>query len=298
MQNSRITRRQMMCNSARAAAGLSLAWLAGACQSDLLTESLPCEGFKIGACDWALGKSSDPRSFEVAKRLGLDGVQVNTGGVQNNMHLRNPEVQRQFLEAANKNGMEIASLCLLDLNKVPYKNDPRAVQWVTDSIDVAKAMNIPIVMIPFFGKADLRNDKQGTDVVVKQLRKVVPKAEKAGVVLGIESYLSAEQHMDIINRVGSPNVKVYYDLGNSHKRGYDIYEEIRWLGAKNLCEFHAKDYNYIFGQGKVDFPKARQAMDDAGFRGWIQIEGAQPLGLEESYTQDARYLRSVFPRKV
>jgi L-ribulose-5-phosphate 3-epimerase len=298
MQNSRVTRRQMMFNSARAAAGLSLAWLAGSCQSDLSTGKSRYNGFRIGACDWALGKSSDPGSFEVAKKIGLDGVQVNTGGVQNNMHLRKSEVQKQFLEAANKNGMEIASLCLLDLNKVPYKNDPRAVEWVTDSIDVAKAMNVPVVMLPFFGKADLQNDRQGTDVVVKQLRQVAPKAEKARVILGIESYLSAEQHMDIINRVGSPNVKVYYDLGNSHKQGYDIYEEIRRLGSKNLCEFHAKDYEYLFGQGKVDFPRARQAMDDAGFRGWIQIEGAKPLGLEESYTQNAKYLKSVFPRKV
>ena len=47
--------------------------------------------------------------------------------------------------------------------------------------------------------------------------------------------------MDILNRVGSPAVKVYYDVANSHKQGYDIYKEIRMLG-KNICEFHAKDY--------------------------------------------------------
>ena len=298
MVNSRITRRRMMIDSARAAAGVSLAWLAGSCQSGSSVTKRSYEGFKIGACDWSLGKSSDPGSFAVARSLGLDGIQLNAGGVKNDMHMRKPEVRKQFLKEAKKNGMEISSLCLLDLNRVPYKNDPRAEEWVIDSIDVAEAMNVPIVMLPFFGKADLRDDAAGTDVVVRQLRQVVGKAEKAGVVIGIESLMSAAQHMAIIDRVGSPAVKVYYDVGNSHKAGYNIYEEIRWLGAKNLCEFHAKDYKYLFGQGNVDFPRVRQAMDDAGYRGWIQIEGAQPLGMEESYRLNAQYLQKVFPPKV
>ncbi|MHC4623413.1 MAG: sugar phosphate isomerase/epimerase family protein, partial [Planctomycetota bacterium] len=93
-------------------------------------------------------------------------------------------------------------------------------------------------------------------------------------------------------------VKVYYDVGNSHRNGYDIYEEIRMLGSARLCEFHAKDYGNLFGQGKVDFAEVRRAMDDAGYRGWIQIEGSKPLGLQESYRHNAEYLRSIFPRKV
>ena len=34
--------------------------------------------FKIGACEWSLGKA-DPSCFEVAKKIGLDGVQVDMG---------------------------------------------------------------------------------------------------------------------------------------------------------------------------------------------------------------------------
>ena len=50
--------------------------------------------------------------------------------------------------------------------------------------------------------------------------------------------------------------------------------------------------------GKIDFDKVRKAMDEIKYRGWIQIEGATPLGLVESYKQDARYLRTVFPAKA
>lgn len=43
---------------------------------------------RIGACDWSIGKASDPAAFELAKEIGLDGVQVSLGNVANNMHLR------------------------------------------------------------------------------------------------------------------------------------------------------------------------------------------------------------------
>lgn len=254
-------------------------------------------GFRIGVCDWNLGKTSDPACFEVAKQIGLDGVQVSLGTVGNDMHLRKPEVQKAFLDASEKSGVRIASLAIGEMNNVPYKSDPRAEQWVADSIDVCRALRVRVVLLAFFGKGDLIDDKAGVDAVVEKLKKVAPAAEKARVQLGFESWLSAEQHMDILQRVGSPALKVYYDVGNSHLRGYDIYKEIRTLN-KNICEFHAKDYDKLFGQGKVDFPKVRAAMDEISYRGWIQIEGATPLGLVESYKKDAEYLRSIFPRQV
>jgi sugar phosphate isomerase/epimerase len=77
----------------------------------------------------------------------------------------------------------------------------------------------------------------GTDETERRLREVAPKAEKAGVILGVESSLSAEDNMRIIDRVGSPAVKVYYDVANSTERGYDIGKEIRWLGKHGqICE--------------------------------------------------------------
>lgn len=254
-------------------------------------------GFRIGVCDWNLGKTSDIACFEVAKQIGLDGVQVSLGTVGNDMHLRKPEMQKAFLDASEKSGVRIASLAIGEMNNVPYKSDPRAEQWVADSIDVCRALRVRVVLLAFFGKGDLIDDKAGVVAVVEKLKKVAPKAEKARVQLGFESWLNAEQHMDILNRVGSPALKVYYDVGNMHLRGYDIYKEIRTLN-KNICEFHAKDYDNLFGQGKIDFPKVRAAMDEIGYRGWIQIEGATPLGLIESYKKDAEYLRSIFPREV
>lgn len=254
--------------------------------------------FKIGACDWSIGKMADLAAMELAKQIGLDGVQVSLGTLANDMHLRRPEVRQRYKDAAKKFGVEVLSLAIGELNNIPYKSDPRTIPWVSDSIDVCKAMGCRVILLAFFHKNDLRDDKAGTDETVRRLREVAPKAEKAGVILGIESWLSAEDHMRIIDRVGSRAVQVYYDVANSTERGYDIFKEIRWLGKQGqICEFHMKENGALLGQGRVDFKKVRAALDDIGYTGPMQIEGAVPSGgkLVESYVVNRQFLRSIFP---
>jgi L-ribulose-5-phosphate 3-epimerase len=284
MQNREFTRREML--AGLAAAGLAL-------RIKKLKAAAP--RLKIGACDWTLGKRTDPTALELAKRLGLDGIQADVGGWREDLPLRKPELQKKYLEMQKQVGVPVSSLALGTLNEIPLKSDPRAEQWLSDSIGVAKAMGLTVILVPFFGKGDLRNDRPGTDAVVAALKRVAPQAEKQGVILGLESWLSAEQHVDIIDRVGSSAVEVYYDVGNSQKAGYDIFKEIRWLG-KRICEFHAKDNDDLYGKGSMNFPEVRQAMEEIGYSGWMQIEGTKmPLGVEASVRADLEYLRGVFP---
>ena len=213
------------------------------------------------------------------------------------MKLRKPEVQRQFKDAARKAEVQIASLAIGELNNIPYKSDPRTEAWVSDSVTVMQAIGVHVVLLAFFGKGDLVGDKDGTDEVVRRLRKVAPHAEKASVTLGLESWLSAEDTLRIMDRVGSPAVKMYYDVCNSTDRGYDIYKEIRQLGKERICEFHVKENGCLLGKGPVNFEKVRDAINDIGYEGWMQIEGATPpnSSIITSYTANLTFLRGLFP---
>lgn len=285
---AKFSRRQAIQRAARLTAALALApglaplWAA------------PGErGFKIGAPEWSLRKS-DPSCFEVAKEIGLDGVQVNLGSLKDQMHLRRPEVQQAYLSAARQNGLAISSLALAELNNIPLKSDPRAAIWLLDSVEVARALGVRVILVAGFYHGELKGDKAGVDMTVELLKEIAPRAEKAGAILGLENYLSAPENLDIIQRVGSPAVQVYYDVGNSTDKGYDIYQEIRLLKGQ-VCEFHAKDGGYMLGQGRIDFHKVRQAMDDIDYRGWIQIEAAAPHSLVEDYRTDLKFLKDIFP---
>jgi len=231
----------------------------------------------------------------LAKEIGLDGVQIGMGGLGNKMWLRQPEAQKAYLDAARQNGVEIGGLALGELNSIPLKSDLRAAVWVVDSVDVAKAIGVKVILIAQFGKGDLLGDQAGIDRTVEALKEIAPRAERAGVILGLENYLSAPANLDIVQRVGSPAVQVYYDVGNSTDKGYDIYSELRLLKGQ-LCELHFKDAGHLLGKGRIDFAKVRAAVEEIGYRGWIQIEAAAPNGVVKDFQTNLAFLRGLFPK--
>jgi L-ribulose-5-phosphate 3-epimerase len=288
-----LSRRQVLERSL-ALTGLSLGFSS-------FVQDLKKSGFGIGACDWSIGQSGKVEAMQVAAQIGLDGVQVNMGSLKDNMHLRQKDVQKAYLEASKKYNVGFSGLALGELNDVPYKSDPRTDQWVADSIDVAKVLGVKVVLLAFFAKNDLKHDLTGTRRVIAKLKEVMPMAEKAGVTLGVESWLNATEHLYIIDKVGSPNLRIYYDVANSNHMGYDIYKEIRELGQeKMICEIHAKENDFLLGKGRVNFDEVRKAIDEIGYRGWLQIEGAVPKGGEmlPSYIENLKFLRGVFPKEI
>ena len=74
--------------------------------------SLKHKKYNIGACDWSLGQNSKLAAFDVAKSIGLDGIQVNLGTRQDGMHLRNKNTQIKFRDKAKETGIAISSMAI------------------------------------------------------------------------------------------------------------------------------------------------------------------------------------------
>lgn len=286
-----VTRRSLL-KQAALLSGLAVSGLHGASAAGVKRR------IRIGACDWSIGKSSDIGAFEVARQIGLEGIQVNLGTEANNMHLREKDRQRAYLAESKRTGIKIASLAVAELNRVPYKSEERTDEWIWDAVDVAHTLGVSVILLAFFSGNDLRNDGKGKKEVVRKLKTVVPKAEKLGVTLGIESYLSAEEHMEIIDAVGSKNLRVYYDFRNSADAGYDVIKEIKWLGRKNICELHMKENGSLLRKGTLDWKKISETLMEMEYYGdgWMQIEGARPEGAQiiESYKDNHMYLKELF----
>ena len=104
------------------------------------------------------------------------------------------------------------------------------------------------------------------------------------------------EHLRVLDAVGSPAAHVYYDTANMEKQGYDIYQEIRQLGRERICEFHCKENGFLLGEGRVDFERVKDTIDDIGYHGWLIIESAVGKGksVKESYVHNQEFLRSVF----
>ncbi len=132
------------------------------------------------------------------------------------------------------------------------------------------------------------------DYVGDVLRDLGPEAEKAGVILGLEDTISAEDNARIMDRARSKAVLVYYDVGNSTHGGFDVIKEIRWLGPKRICQFHLKDNPNYLGEGKIDFPMIVHTIKTMDYQGYANLETDCPSkSVEADMKRNLTYLRRV-----
>ncbi len=250
---------------------------------------------RIGVTDWNLKLGANPDAVMMAAQLGFDGVQMSFGRkiVDGKMPTDNPETIARYLALSKQHKMPIDGTCVDRLHDNGLKSDPQAPKWVRDSIRLTKALHTKVLLLPFFGKWALTN-KTEMDYVGDALRELAPEAEKAGVILGLENTISAEDNVRIMERSKSPNVLVYYDVGNSTKAGFDVVKEIRWLGAKRICQFHFKDNPHYLGEGDIKFPAIVQAVRDIGFAGYANLEVDSPSNqLADDMHKNLTYIRKV-----
>ena len=179
------------------------------------------------------------------------------------------------MSESQKLDFPITSTCL-DILHVNYlKNDKLGQQWVREGIAATAALGVEVMLLPFFGKGAIE-ERPEQDAVADILAEIGPAADKAKVILGIENTISAADNMYIMERAKSKAVRVFYDTGNSFGKGFDVYREIRTLGAKRICQIHLKDNPHYLGEGQIDFAKVLRSINEAGFKQWAVLETDSP----------------------
>ncbi len=248
--------------------------------------------FKVGVTDWNLHQEGKIEAVALARELGFDGVQVSIGKGTDRLPLSDPALQKMYLDESKRVGLPVESLCLEILHRNYLKSDPLGQRWVADSIPIAKAMGVRVVLLPFFGKGALQTTAE-MDKVGDILKEIAPAAEKAGVILGLEDTNSARDNVRIMDRTKSSSVLTYYDVGNSTNNGFDVVQEIRWLGGARICEVHLKDNPHYLGEGSIDFTAVIDALADIGFAGWAQLETDSPVSVEADMPRNLKFVRRM-----
>ncbi len=284
------TRRKFLCGTvgAMTAATLSTStWTPRA--SAKAREGTP--GIRIGGCTVGL---------EDGLRSGLEGVEVRVGGPADRLEISRPDVRRRYKEQMQKTGLPISSLMMALLNDCPLATDPRAPGWLEQSIEAAQDLGAKVILMGFFFNGDLlgpdgRLKPGDVDPVVARLKAAAPRARDAGVILGIENYVNAEQNARILDRIGHDSVKIYYDCFNTGgTKGYDVPAEIRLLKDR-IVQFHFKNGPDFLETGKLHYPPIAAAIKEIGYRGWIVLETSNPTGnAAADVKRNADYVRELF----
>jgi sugar phosphate isomerase/epimerase len=305
-----VDRRKFLGSGGIAMAAASMGSFGGlsACSATESTPTPQVGAPGIGICDWNLGPMCDPELIPMAADAHLTGIQVSLGRDPEQILLRDPALRQRYVELGAEHGVTFHSIALGMFNEHPLAEQPRCAVWLVDAIDAAAALGARNVLMAFFGNGDLRlRDQEGEFVneaeggfasflldeekvssVVDTLVQVVPRARDAGVALGLENTITAAQNLEIIDRVGSEWLQIYYDLGNSTGNGYDVPSELRMIGNHRLCEVHLKDWNTaLLGseEGMVDNEAAAAALEEIGYDKWLVLETS---GRRDQFLEDTR----------
>ncbi len=245
-------------------------------------------------CDWSLREEASLTAVARAAEAGLDGVEVSLGDF-GHFPLRDPKVRAAYLEAGKQRGIEFPSMAMGCLNGTPLKSEPVAAVWLVDCITAAHELGAKVILLAFFGNGALdMQDAEGLRRVVEVLKELAPRAHDAGIVLGLENTLSADDNLRLIERIGHEAIRVYYDIKNSANAGRDTSAEIRKLGPL-ICQVHLKNGNrHLDEVGNVDFAQSAQALKEIGYQGWYVLETLSPNDLLADTRYNAEYVRRTF----
>ncbi len=236
--------------------------------------------------------------FADAKKSGLEGVELNVGGPAEKLKIADPEYRAKLKDQMRETSLATSSFMMGLFNSTPLASDPRGPAWLEQSIDAAKDLGAQTILIAFFGKGSLKQGKElkkaDIDVVVERIKAAAPRAKEAGVFLGIENTLSAEQNLEILGRIGHDSVRIYYDCYNLTGEGYDVPAEIRLLKDR-ISIFHFKNGPDYLESGKMKWEPIAEAIREIRYEGWIVLETSCPS--KDRVADDrknADYIRKLF----
>ena len=202
--------------------------------------------------------------FSDAQKLGFDGVEL--------LNI-NEDAVEQLKQLSQKTGVAVVSVvCGPQGLASAEAEDRKAAKGVLAGvIGRCKSVGADVILVPFFGMRNLE-DEDAVSRAVEDFKECAKSAEQSKVCLALEMGMNAPDSLELVKRIGSEYVKVYYDVGNAVAAGYDGVEEIELL-AGQIAQIHIKDAGgQALGEGKVPLKAACEAIKDIGFDGYLMLE--------------------------
>lgn len=260
--------------------------------------------YKIGLIDLMLLKRQKLGAITLTKQIGADGVEVDMGGLGNrptfDNALLNDSVRNQFLSKAKELNLEIFSLAMTGYYAQAFCRRAEYIKSVQDCITTMKLMHVKVGFLPLGVQCDLKKNPEVRDSVIARLKVVAKMAKQAGVIIGIETALSATDEVNLLKDIGSKNIQIYFNFSNPLKEGRDLISELKILGKKRICMMHCtnKDSVWLQNDPQIDMQKVKQTLDDMRWKGWLVIErsrdATKPRDVVGNYSANTAYLKRIF----
>ncbi len=261
--------------------------------------------YRIGVCDWMILRRQHVGAFSRAREIGADGVEVDMGGLGDretfNSKLFDPVERRRFLDASAENEVKVCSIAMSGFYGQSFAEREGVVERMArDCINTMNLMGVKVAFLPLGVPSNLAENPELRPAVVDRLRRIGEMAEAAGVVIGIETMLDATGDVELLEEIGSPAVRCYFNFANAIQDGRDLSRELETLGKDRICQIHCTDTDGVWLENnpRIDMPAVKATLDAMGWSGWLVMERSRDAtrvrDVIGNYGANARYLKSIF----
>ncbi|MGI8604295.1 MAG: sugar phosphate isomerase/epimerase family protein [Verrucomicrobiales bacterium] len=285
-----MNRRQFVNSTLAATAGASASTVGGETASRAHHNRLGVSTYSF----WHFDEKTDvyrpiERCLELAADFGFDGVEL----LQVQMTDSTPRALRKIKQRAFSLGLDLMGFSTHQgfVSPDAQKRTDNILK-TTQFLEQAYDLGIPTIRVNTGRWGTSKNfdelmknrgiephlpghsDDEGFQWVIDSFEKLVPEAEKRGVVMGLENHWglgrTAEGVLRVVDAINSPWLRVTLDTGNFLE---DPYDRLAQLALKTVL-LQAKTY---YGGGlwyslDLDYARIAKIMRDANYRGYVSLE--------------------------
>jgi sugar phosphate isomerase/epimerase len=249
--------------------------------------------------------------IDEAARMGFDGIDLLL------IQFGSEEVGylNKIKRHALINGLDLCCMSTHQGYVYPDAEKRRAnIEKTLHQIDIAYQLGVPIIRLNTGRWGTTRSfddlmanrgiepilpgytEDDGFKWVIDSIEKCLPKAEKCGVILGLENHWglarTPEGLLRIVNAIDSPWLQVLLDTGNFLEDPYDKLE----MCAPQTVFMQAKTY---YGGGlwytlDLDYPRIGRIMKKHNFRGYVSLEFEGNADWRTAIPESLAVLRDAF----
>lgn len=247
--------------------------------------------FELGLYEKAMPNNLNwEEKLKFAKSIGYDFIEISIDETDEKLSRLNmsKEERKNLVNLMMDNNIYIRTMCLSGHRKYPLGSNnketvKRSLDIMEKAIILANDLGIRIIQIAGY---DVYYEDSSIETVKRfeeNLKKSTEIAAKFGVILAFETMETefmntVEKAMDYVNKINSPYLQVYPDIGNitnaSKLYNKDVLKDLE-TGKGHIVGMHLKEtvpnkFREIpFGTGHVDFEKAINLAFSLGVRKYV-----------------------------
>lgn len=265
--------------------------------------------YQIAACDWMMLKRQKLGEFKLTHEIGADGVEVDMGALGKRVlfdnQLRDTVQARKFQAAAWEYNVRVPSMAMSGFFAQSFVGRANYQDLLKDCFQTMRLFDSKLAFLPLGGSGDgWKKAGAARDTLIARLRIAGEMAAKEGITIALRTQQDAKADVKLLKAVGSPNVKIYYNLQDAADNHRDICKELRLLCRHHLlAQIHASNTDSVNlrEDPDLDLPKIKKVLDKQGWHGWLVVERSRDItrvrDVKYNFSRNVAYLKEIFRPK-